>query len=87
MNIKINDDYAITSDEHNVLLKRRIIRGGKSKNPGQEHYTVIGYYSKLEHALIRLIDDKIFSSDAKDFDALLAEVQKVKDEIIKAVQK
>lgn len=58
--IKLNKDYAISSDDLNLTLhKCMVVTSEKSKKLGEEYFPVIGYYSTLEGLLKGLIQKQI----------------------------
>ena len=85
MDIRIDNDYKLTSDERNVILtKVQISQSGKSK--GQEVYTNIGYYGNIEHALNDYLRVKINTSQATSINELKAEIREVKKTIQKMME-
>ncbi len=81
MNIRIDNDYKLTSDERNVILtKISIGQSGKSK--GKEVESNVGYYGNIEHALNDYLRIKINTSQATSINELKAEIREVK-QIIK----
>ncbi len=75
MEIKINEEYTITSDEHNIMLVRTKIRGEDSKKPGEQYTYTLGYYASLQQALKALQRYSILGSGATSFEELLAEIE------------
>ena len=70
-------DYLITSDEMSIILNKRKIRGKESKNPGEEYYSSIGYFSTMESCLEALIEHKIRAVDAATISELLSEIKNI----------
>jgi len=70
-------NYLITSDEMNIVLNKRKIRGKESKNPGEEYYSSIGYFSTMESCLEALIEHKISAVDAATISELLSEIKNI----------
>ena len=80
MNIRIDKDYKLTSDERNVILtKISIGQSGKSK--GKEVESNVGYYGTIEHALNDYLRIKINTSQATSINELKAEIREVKKTI------
>lgn len=80
MNIRIDKDYKLTSDERNVILtKISIGQSGKSK--GKEVESNVGYYGNIEHALNDYLRIKINTSQATSINELKAEIREVKQTI------
>jgi hypothetical protein len=85
MNIRIDNDYKLTSDERNVILtKISIGQSGKSK--GKEVESNIGYYATIEHALNDYLRIKINTSQATSINELKAEIREVKKTIQKMME-
>lgn len=58
--IKLNKDYAISSDDLNLTLhKCMVVTSESSKKFGEEYFPVIGYYSTIEGLLKGLIQKQI----------------------------
>jgi len=81
MNIRIDNDYKLTSDERNVILTKISI-GQSGKNKGKEVESNVGYYGNIEHALNDYLRIKINTSQATSINELKAEIREVK-QIIK----
>ena len=80
MNIRIDDNYKLTSDERNVILTRVTI-GQSGKSEGEEIEKNIGYYGNIEHALSDYLKIKINTSEATSINELKAEIREVKKTI------
>ena len=63
LNIKLNDDYKITSDPMNFILEKRGVAGKKSKTPGKTTCKNVGFYQKLSHALEGFLKHEVLASD------------------------
>ena len=58
--IKLNDDYALSADDLNILLhERKVNQKEGTKNCGKEYYSVVGYYSSVESVLKALVNKRI----------------------------
>lgn len=85
MNIRIDNDYKLTSDDRNVILtKVQIVQSGKTK--GEEVYSNVGYYSNVERALNDYLRVKINTSQATSINELKAEIRKVNKTIKKMME-
>ena len=85
MNIRIDKDYKLTSDERNVILtKISIGQSGKSK--GKEVESNVGYYGTIEHALNDYLRIKINTSQATSINELKEEIREVKKTIQKMME-
>ena len=58
--IQLNEDYALSADDMNILLhQRKVNQKEGTKNCGKEYYSVVGYYSSVESVLKALINKQI----------------------------
>lgn len=84
---KINDEFYITADSHNVVVNRKTRNKGRSngKDPKTPFSISQTYHSTLENALI-----KVYNSMTRDKPTSLTNALKVfkeaKEEIIKAIK-
>ena len=85
MNIRIDDDYKLTSDERNIMLTKVQI-GQSGKSEGKEVETNVGYYGSIEHALNDYLRVKINTSAATSINELKAEIKEVKKTIEKMME-
>jgi hypothetical protein len=84
MEINLDDNFALVSEEYNfMLMKRGTIREG-SKNAGEERRTVIGYYSRLEHVLDAYAQKALKGLPVGDLAALMSEVRKLDESVQRA---
>lgn len=68
---KLNDKYYLDTDSLNyILLERKVYE--KGKNIGEEYFVNVGYYGKLEHLYMSLIEKEI-----KDDLGLIENISKV----------
>lgn len=78
MKIQINEDYKIETDALNIILmKKRVIQKENSINFGQEHYTIIGYYSNLKSALMEMVKLGIMDSDLVGVNQVIDKLNKI----------
>ena len=58
--IQLNEDYALSADDMNILLhQRKVNQKEGTKNYGKEYYSVVGYYSSVESVLKALANKQI----------------------------
>lgn len=93
LNIRINENYRITSDNFNVILrKRKLVDPTKAPNWQQRkakgaspEITVkwedVGYYPKIEQALEAVVDKTVLESDAETIPQLLNEISQIRRQI------
>lgn len=87
MNIKIDNDYKLTSDDRNVILVKTWI-GQEGKSKGKEQESNVGYYANVQGALKGYLRIKTNLSDATTIKELLADVRKIEktiEEVLKGV--
>jgi hypothetical protein len=92
IDIKIDDNYKITSDEMQfVLQKKNVVKDdGKGKKPkiiniGKEVWYTIGYYRDIKSVLKAYVKENVLRSDCKTFEEvfeLLDELYEVIDGIV-----
>ena len=72
MKVKINDEYVLTSDAHNIILNRvAIIQEGKNK--GKERLDAIGFYPSVVQACEGVLRQKGLRSTARTLKTLISE--------------
>lgn len=77
LDMKITDDYKISSDEHNIILeKKRVSKKGKINS-----WSVVGYYPMFEMAADELVEKNIREMDAKSLKELSNSIEALKDAI------
>ncbi|MDR9792743.1 hypothetical protein Q8A72_07100 [Aeribacillus pallidus] len=93
LNIRINDDYKITSDTYNVIVNRRHIsdptkapnwekRKAEGADPTpKETWREVAYCRNVEQALEWILDRQVKESDAETFSDLLREIRQFRREI------
>jgi hypothetical protein len=80
MNIQVGENYRIESDKYNYILKNRKVSDPThrfSKGIAKETWEDVGYFSKLEHLVHRLIELEVKTSDTTN----LLDVVRVINEI------
>lgn len=86
MNIQVNADYRITSDERNVIVNRRhmsdptksprwaeLAAKGASPEP-TEKWKEVSYHHRLEQALEWIVDQQIRDSAAESLEELVEQI-------------
>lgn len=82
MDIRIDENYRITSDPRNVILvEEKIVQDGENK--GQKYDNQISFHSSLELALKDYKRVKVNSSQATTINKLLEEVREINTTIEK----
>ena len=72
MQIKITDDYVMTSDSCNFILNEAVV-GKTGKNIGKERLKPVGFYSCISDLCDGLVNKVLRSSNAETIEALVAE--------------
>lgn len=85
MNIRLNEDYQLTSDRLQYILQERKV-STKGENIGKEYWDNVGYYSKLQNAIDDYIDMRVRASDAKSIAEIITHIKELKKEIIALVE-
>jgi hypothetical protein len=93
LNIKVNSQYKITSDQLNVIVNRKYIVD-PTKAPGwakreaegadptpREDWREVAYFSNVENAAKWLMNQQIRESDAEDLSSLVGEIKRFEREI------
>jgi hypothetical protein len=91
LEINIDNDYRIISDDRNFILQcKRIITGentrGREVNPeniGKEVWEDEGYYKRISHLIEDYCRIKTLKSNAKTFDELLNVLKEIQKKIDK----
>lgn len=80
INIKINEDYRVTSDPLNYMLQERyIIQSGKNK--GEPAWKTLGYHTTLEQTLMHYLEYGVKNSNAENIVELSDTINNIKKEI------
>ncbi|ANY69737.1 hypothetical protein BBD42_27025 [Paenibacillus sp. BIHB 4019] len=74
MKVQIEGNLYIEHDGRQFIIKQYT---GKLDSKGSEAYAAIGYYTKLEFAIKRLVQLKISESTAATLRELLTEVESI----------
>lgn len=89
MLIQINETTRITSDSKNIIIQKRYEKKKKPSKDVQEidfGWKDVGYYGRLENALCALLERIANESGAETVSGLLGELERMKNEIVKAVK-
>ena len=80
MELKINDNYKITTDSMNYIMnEKQVVKSGKKK--GQVKWKSIGYYSSLESLFNNYFDVRLMKSNANGLSEVLEVCKEIKEEI------
>ena len=86
MNIKLNDDYCITSDSFQYILnKKEIYQTGK--NAGEVRMRALGFYRTMEDVLVGYLQKKALESEAKTIKEYIKDFKEIQEEIKKLMSK
>jgi hypothetical protein len=80
MNIRLSEDYQLTSDKYQYILQERKIPE-KGKEKGKERWDNVGYYSRLNTALESYIDMRVKGSDKQSVADLLRHLKEITKEV------
>jgi len=80
MNIKIDDEYTLQSDDRNIILVRTK-QVTKGENAGGTYEQNVSYLGSIQSALKDYLRIKINTSEATSIQELLNEVKEIKKTI------
>lgn len=80
MELQINLEYRVRTDEYNIFLEKRRI-AQKGKTAGQEAWDIVGYYPEIEWALRAMIKCEILRNDLHGVQAIVNAVERAVGEI------
>lgn len=80
MDIKIDKEYSLQSDERNIILVKTK-RAKKGENTGKKYEENVGYYSTVQMALNDYLRIKTNLSEATSIQELLTEVKEIRKTI------
>lgn len=86
MNIRLNQEYSLTSDEHNIILNKITVAGDKAKKPGEEKVMPYKFFTSLDRAVEVLLEHGIRRSQAKTLLNLQDEVRHFALDVIDAIK-
>ena len=79
--MKIGDDWEITSDPMNVVLKQRRMTEPKDDSEGKEYWKVEGYFPDVQAALRALVRKEILGTGMTDLQTIVERIDKVHEAI------
>lgn len=85
MEIRLDDKYAITTDENNFTLCQIKIKGTDSGNAGDEYFVSVGYYGNLKSALSGYLKYSLKkdSETVKSIDDIFKRLDEIETNILK----
>ena len=86
LEINLNKDYKIITDERNYALYRKADKNKTPKhklNDGEAGWVVVGYYQDLDYLFSELIEREILNSDAETWQEVILVVKDLKHALIK----
>jgi hypothetical protein len=93
MELIIDNDYRVITDERCFILQKRYIVGendtlkrAKKENIGKESWKDMGYYRTLRQTLKDYLRKRVLKSDVKSFKELVELVKSVEDNIDKVLK-
>ena len=83
MNIRINKDWRLTTDARNFIIEKCRIAQTDSKEhkKGDEVWTQVAFYAKLDRALEGLVKYSLLDCDAKTFDEVKSCLRAIHEDI------
>jgi len=87
MNIQINEEYRITSDQHNVILNKKMEKKeGSTKT--EDTYRQIAFYPNLQQACVGILQKSINLSEdtVSSLEELVELVNDVEENIISTIK-
>lgn len=86
MNIKIGEEYIITSDAYNVIINERYEKKTKEGESKVYDFKPVGFYPSLEKACNALLDRYLLLSNSKDIASIKVAIRGAKEEILEAIR-
>ena len=83
----INADWRIKSDDLNVILMRRRGKTHRLSNPNKPDSWELFYYATVAGALSSLVEKDIHSTGLKDLQTVVERIDKISEDIYKALDK
>ncbi|HCR1148694.1 TPA: DUF5405 family protein [Klebsiella aerogenes] len=85
LRIEVGNKWVVTSDQYQFILnEKKVVKSGKKA--GEEWLDTIGYYPKISQLISGLIHHHIHSSDIAAIDAMAAEIERVGQLCIAAIE-
>lgn len=85
MQLKINDDWAIKTDEHNYVIQSRSV-AKTGKHVGEESWSNASYHGSMESALRELVRLDIRKADLVDLRSIVGRVDELDRSIARALK-
>jgi len=87
MNIQINEEYKITSDQHNVILNKKMEKKEGSTNT-EDTYRQIAFYPNLKQACVGVLNKRINLSEdtITSLEELAELIDDVEENIISTIE-
>lgn len=86
MKIFIGDQYLVTTDDMNTILKSKYEKLKNGEPSGEFDYKTLGYYKNLETACEALLDRELRINDAENLGELVKIIYDTKKAITAATQ-
>jgi hypothetical protein len=80
LELQINNDYRIRTDELNVMLEKRRV-GKKGATEGIETWDIVGYYPEMRWAYNAMLKRSIHVSDLEGVQAIVTAIERVEMDI------
>ncbi len=77
--------YVITSDQHNIILNVKK-KTGSGKNKGEEYLAAEAFFFDIASCAEYIIQQGVRESDATSLSELVAEVEKIRKRVEKALK-
>jgi len=90
MNIQVSENYRIETDKYNYILKKRHVSDPNhrfSSGQAKESWEDVGFYSKLEHLVNRLVELQVKSSNATNLLDVVRVINEVTTFKVSEIQK
>lgn len=93
LNIRINDDYKLTSDAMNVIVNKRVLvdptkspnwkkRKAEGASPElREDWREVSFHSTIEQALDTVVNKSVLDSEATTISELRNDIRKIRRDI------
>ena len=84
MIIKLDDKFALVTDDYNFVLNGIKIKGEDSVNPGEEYLSPVGYYGTLKASLEGYLRHSLKkdSNGVDNVDKLLNKLNEIQESIV-----
>lgn len=84
MIIKLDDKFALVTDDYNFVLNGIKIKGEDSVNPGEEYLSPVGYYGTLKASLEGYLRHSLRkdTNGVDNVDKLLNKLNEIQESIV-----